>query len=143
MRPEMLRTYDKEDYLLSLNERERMLYGVVKLFLAALGMRCFYKNIDPLGLTEEDMHRFFPVFAQDIGCPLKKRELLGGKCTAVSVYLDQNWLNESVRRPVPLYPIQVYFAAQERVDNHPLLRKMVVSVDNIIHEITTKRTSAV
>jgi hypothetical protein len=86
-----IRYKDHDGWLLSFTPEEKEAFLRVKLFLAAIG-RLHNTRSCQAGLSRENAHKYFPIFAKEMGwtAPFLKHFLYedsAGSCHAVFLYL--------------------------------------------------------
>lgn len=117
-----------EDYLISLSGKNARAYLNVKLFFAAVGRILMTKGGSGPHLNAEEVHKYFPIFAQKMGWRGDYYRVgLDEFCPAVSIYFGGNvksgywtilpWLSDS--------------HAPYRVDEHPRKERVLAAARHV------------
>lgn len=72
-------------HLLQQSEEERNAYSLLILMISVMNMLS-HKVHEPLHITDKDLEKHFPSFAQSVGARGKLYEMTDGKCPTVEMY---------------------------------------------------------
>ncbi|GEM_PF-5315876 len=116
---------DHDGWLLSFVNGERRAYLDVKLFLSAVG-RLQISNLCQAHFDAKDMHKYFAIFAKEMGWPgvLYEVDSSTGRCPAVTLYL-----RDDVPRKGSFFwmidPFRYHMREPWRLDESPVKHKVL------------------